>query len=221
MARSSVHSLLLPVALSFGGGTGDASDRWPCLLVDEGEPISLRHARSLRDARPRALLFVVASPSARVHRRLDVLARIGVDDVFFASLDEEHRLVDKLRRVRQVQVKVDPRVVDAPAAEVPGYGDPDTDRILVALHRDPSPPWRVTAFLDQLRMPLRRAERRLKAAGLPPMRVLLQERIVSLAIQLHDVDMSWHDVADALGAPSVQALQMRVLRARQRPKGAS
>ena len=196
-----------------GGGYGPANDR-PRVLVDGGDIATTVFVRECREARPMASLYLVARPAARTHRRLPLLARFGVDDVFFSTSIEAERLFETLARnaaVRGLRASIgNLRMTDEVGAKPMG---PPGQWMLSMLERDPCPPWHVRELYRRCGFSERAAERGIANAHLVQMRRILREVIVQRARQLRGVGLSWRDVAELLRAPSVGALHMRVGRA--------
>jgi hypothetical protein len=184
------------------------------VLVDVGDIATTSFIRDFRRAHPSVLLFLVSTATARAHLRLALLARLGVDDVFFALPGEDERLQEALEP-RAVAVGL----LEGAAAEVaalPGVFHSESRHIgaiLGVLARDPCPPWTLSELYRRCGVHERTAERRVVTGGHGlRLRDVHRHAVVQRAHQLKRRGLTWEDVAALLRAPTTGALLKRVAR---------
>ncbi len=196
------------------GGVTVTPHNAPRLLLDSGGYETIAMVRRIREARPHALIYIVASPSSGTHRRLALLARLEVDDVYFGEQSEAHRLLDRLERVCRVQAVIGETLTTAEkrVAESLTTSDPVVLRVLAALARDPCPDWHVRDIVHRLGLEERTCERHFSSAACPPLRTILNVALARRAEMLREMGMPWSSIGALLGAPSREALRARVRR---------
>lgn len=181
--------------------------------MDVGDIATTAFVRELRQARPNASLYLLALPAAGTHRRLSLLARLGADDVFFATNLEADRLFETLARNAAARMFVVSEGTARRNDEVRARPLGQTGELMLSmLARDLCPPWHVRELYRRCGLSERAAERKIGSARLVQMRRILREVIVQRAIQLRAGGLLWREVADLLRAPSVRALHMRISR---------
>jgi hypothetical protein len=161
-----------PFGPAGGGGHGPADDR-PRVLAALGDRGAASFARAFREARPRALLLVVATAPTREHLRQSLSARVGADDVFSTIASEEDRLLTVLTRSTIARTAGG----DEPSGEHHPHEietrDALLDGIIAMLRRDPCPPWRVAELYRRMAAHERTVERHAKTV---PMKVAALHR---------------------------------------------